>query len=193
MKRIEYIDTLKRHLQSLPQDELDEIINDLNEHFDFAQEEGKSEEEICTLLGSPIEMAKQFVPEEEKKTHTRDESFQYVNESSELNSTLRIIIGIFASVLLIGPVIGLYATLFTMCIVGLVLILCSVITVFGFFMTLITGISFFNILLLALGIAMIGVAVTWLSWYALLAFHRLVMRLIRLAFRTKSGGHYYAS
>lgn len=56
-----YLEKLKQYLGNIGQDEKEEIINDFREHFLMAVRQGKTEEEVCWLLGSPEEIARQYV------------------------------------------------------------------------------------------------------------------------------------
>lgn len=58
MNREEYLKQLKAALKPLPEDELQDILYDYEEHFDIGLSKGKSEEEISAELGDPKEIAK---------------------------------------------------------------------------------------------------------------------------------------
>lgn len=60
MKRKEFIERLEKNLIGLSQSDKDEIINEFNQHFNFALEKGRSEEEICNSLGIPEEIASSY-------------------------------------------------------------------------------------------------------------------------------------
>lgn len=61
MKKIDFLNELYAYLSPLPKDERNEILNDFREHFREGAAAGKSEEQICSELGSPLECAKQYV------------------------------------------------------------------------------------------------------------------------------------
>lgn len=46
-------------------DEIEDIISEYEEHFNFKLEEGFTEEEIAKKLSSPKEIAKEYVPKAE--------------------------------------------------------------------------------------------------------------------------------
>ncbi|NLM05865.1 MAG: DUF1700 domain-containing protein [Tissierellia bacterium] len=60
MNKVGYLNTLRKCLSSLPQDEIEDIIRDYREHFDVGISKGKTEEEISEELGSPVEIAKEY-------------------------------------------------------------------------------------------------------------------------------------
>lgn len=61
MKKIDFINELYAYLSPLPQGERNEILNDFREHFREGEAAGKTEEQICFELGSPLECARQYV------------------------------------------------------------------------------------------------------------------------------------
>lgn len=60
MKRNEFIRRLKAGLSGLPQDDIDEIAADYEEHFAAGAAEGRSEEEVAHALGSPSRLAREL-------------------------------------------------------------------------------------------------------------------------------------
>ncbi len=76
MKKIDFLNELYSYLKALPHSERNEILYDFREHFREGELAGKTEEQICEELGSPLECARQYVgdairenriPEPEKK------------------------------------------------------------------------------------------------------------------------------
>jgi len=62
MTKKEYLDELKKELKLNNVDDIDDILEEYKEHFDFKLEEGYTEEEIAKKLSSPKEIAKEYVP-----------------------------------------------------------------------------------------------------------------------------------
>jgi uncharacterized membrane protein len=60
MNRSEFMSKLQSTLGNISPAAKDEIMYDYREHFDIGQEQGKTEEEICTGLGDPKFIAKQY-------------------------------------------------------------------------------------------------------------------------------------
>jgi len=60
MTKNEFFDILKKELKDIENDQKKELLADFAEHFEMAAAEGKSEDEICKLLGDPLIVAKQF-------------------------------------------------------------------------------------------------------------------------------------
>ncbi|WP_430534394.1 DUF1700 domain-containing protein [Listeria rocourtiae] len=61
MNRIDFFETLQHGLRSLPADERDSIIKDLDEHIAVSLENGVSEAEAIALLGHPSDIIEQYV------------------------------------------------------------------------------------------------------------------------------------
>lgn len=60
MTKSEYLNELYARLSFLPQQERMDIMHDYEEHFAAGAEKGKTEEQICSELGSPEMNARQF-------------------------------------------------------------------------------------------------------------------------------------
>jgi len=67
MNRKEFIETLAKKLRDNNVNDLDEIIAEYEEHFDFKLADGYSEEEIAARLGDPEEIAVQYAPGKPEK------------------------------------------------------------------------------------------------------------------------------
>ncbi|MBC2257990.1 DUF1700 domain-containing protein [Listeria booriae] len=61
MNRSEFLETLQHGLRSLPVEEREGIINDLDEHIAVSLENGVSEAEAIALLGQPTDIIAQYV------------------------------------------------------------------------------------------------------------------------------------
>lgn len=61
MTKLEYLQKLRKKLQENHINDIDEIINEYEEHFSFKLADGYSEEEIVRKLGSPDIIAEQYL------------------------------------------------------------------------------------------------------------------------------------
>lgn len=61
MNKIDFLNELYHYLMPLPKEERNEILEDFREHFREGEAAGKTQEQICNELGSPLECAKQYV------------------------------------------------------------------------------------------------------------------------------------
>src|SRR5699024_924262 len=57
----QFLRSLDKSLKGLSSDERRDIMHDFEEHFAFGIEEGKTEKEIATSLGSPDKIAKELL------------------------------------------------------------------------------------------------------------------------------------
>jgi uncharacterized membrane protein len=57
MNRQQFLNELERRLAPLPADARQELLEDMNQHYDFGLQQGKSEEEISRGLGRPEDIA----------------------------------------------------------------------------------------------------------------------------------------
>jgi len=108
MNKSEFISQLKSGLAGYDAKEIEEITADYEEHFQSAGESGKSEEEICSALGSPSAIAKAYKVENLLKKAKSDK-----NPSDYLRAFLVFIsLGMFNLLFVLNPVLGLIAALF---------------------------------------------------------------------------------
>ena len=63
MTRNEFFEELRREIKNVPADALEEILGDLNEHFDAGLADGLTENEICKNLGQPGSIAAEIMEE----------------------------------------------------------------------------------------------------------------------------------
>lgn len=65
MTKKEYLDELRKELKQNNVEDIDDIIAEYEEHFNFKLEEGLTEEEISKKLSSPKETAQEYAPRPE--------------------------------------------------------------------------------------------------------------------------------
>ncbi|WP_406688181.1 HAAS signaling domain-containing protein [Staphylococcus felis] len=58
MKKQEYLQTLYLHLKNIPEEEKQDIVAEYDRHFIEGLKDGRSEEEIAEILGSPKGIAR---------------------------------------------------------------------------------------------------------------------------------------
>ncbi len=61
MNKRDYLDLLRYYLRDLPGVVVNDIIYDYEEHFNAGIENGKTEEQISEELGSPDDIAKEYL------------------------------------------------------------------------------------------------------------------------------------
>lgn len=108
MNRKSYIDLLRYYLRDLPQNVIDDIVMDYEEHFAMGLSGGKSEEEISEELGSPEIIAKEFLTIEPGRTRVRritDQEKKLLEENESRSSEILKWIGIIALIVVLSPTI----------------------------------------------------------------------------------------
>jgi uncharacterized membrane protein len=61
MNKKQFLSEMERRLSRLPKDEKEDILQDYEEYFSIGIEEGKTESEIATSLGSPKQLSKELL------------------------------------------------------------------------------------------------------------------------------------
>ncbi len=80
MTENQFIGELETALKRLPTEERNDIIQDIQEYFTNGREDGKSESEIATSLGSPVKIAEELLG-----------SYSFVENKAEFTSTNEVI------------------------------------------------------------------------------------------------------
>ena len=86
MNKEMFLYKLSRNLQSLPKEEVDDIMMDFEEYFEIGMERGRTEEELSLSLGDPGTLAK----------HIRAES--YIKKAEEDTSAKNITRAVFTTI-----------------------------------------------------------------------------------------------
>ncbi|SHH95067.1 DUF1700 domain-containing protein [Sporanaerobacter acetigenes] len=107
MNRKEFIGTLRANLKGLPQEEIDDIIYDYEEHFRIGLSQGKFEEDIARELGDPRNIAKMY-----KVSSKIDEAESNPSPKNLLKAMFSAMaLGIFNFIIVLGPFIVIIALL----------------------------------------------------------------------------------
>lgn len=85
MTRNEFLTELDRYLVTLDQGERADIISDYEEHFRVGLENGKTEAEIAASLGSPYDVASQFLDGESQQRQSYNTQRGY-NQGQSYNT-----------------------------------------------------------------------------------------------------------
>lgn len=60
MNKQEFMQVLKKELEQNNVADIDEILSDFAEHFEYKLEEGKTEEDVVRKIGNPVDIAKDY-------------------------------------------------------------------------------------------------------------------------------------
>ena len=60
MSREKFLESLRNQLKNIPNEEIEEILQDYRDHITIGMENGRNEEELIKSLGDPKEIAKQL-------------------------------------------------------------------------------------------------------------------------------------
>lgn len=102
MNKEQFLVELESSLYKLNDEERNDILNDFSEHFDMGLEEGKTEEEIASSLGSPQHIAKELLA-----THHLEKVKKETSAGNVLRAVWAVIgLGFFNLVVVLGPFIA---------------------------------------------------------------------------------------
>lgn len=105
MNENQFLSELEHYLKKVPKEERHDMVQDYKEHFMMGKEDGKSEEEIASALGSPQKIAKELLA-------------TYHLEKAKSDTTTRNVlravwagvgIGFFNLIIVLGPFVALAA------------------------------------------------------------------------------------
>ncbi len=110
-----FIESLRKELRFLPEEEIKDIIYDYEEHFQIGISKGKTEEEICKELGNPKNIAKSY-----RATYKIDLAEKNPSTKNLFTAIIAAIsLGFFNLVFVLGPFLGLIGILFGIYGIGL--------------------------------------------------------------------------
>lgn len=134
MNKNEYLDLLRFYLRVLPKSITDDIVLEYSNHFDDGISFGKSEEEISRELGSPKDLAEEFISTEKKYYYGSNEnlnenrqksffdlgSFKHENHDL-LRKILKLILVVFLGLVLMPFLFSFIGLAFSLLIAGICL------------------------------------------------------------------------
>ncbi len=127
MGKQEFLGQLQFALQSLPPEEVKEIIYDYAEHIDIAVEKGESAEDVIKRLGPIKVIAKEYtINRLITQAQTKPSGINY---GRVFWATLGL--GFFNLVFVLGPFIGLWGVIFGFFMSGVALLLSGIAVVFA--------------------------------------------------------------
>ena len=74
MTKHEFLKIMEYELGNLNENIKSDILSDFRDHFEIAEKSGKSEEEICQILGNPKEIAREFIADIDSYVNLRNDN-----------------------------------------------------------------------------------------------------------------------
>lgn len=118
MNKKDYLDLLRYYLRDLPQLVVDDIVYDYEEHFNMGMEKGRTEYQISEELGSPDDIAKEYLgrdPHKTKKKMYMEEEYSETRDKTSSNSVKNLVILILLIIFapaIFGLILGLFGLIF---------------------------------------------------------------------------------
>lgn len=101
MKKQEYLQTLYLHLKNIPEEEKQDIVAEYDRHFIEGLKDGRSEEEIAEILGSPKGIARDLSAS--SAIHTAENEKNSFNIAQAIFAVLGL--SILNFILVLGPLL----------------------------------------------------------------------------------------
>jgi len=190
MKKEEFLNELKRELNFLNQEDLDEVIADQEEFIRDAMSSGRSEEEVLSSLGTPKSFAESIKLEYQMKK-IKDSSSTWDSVKESLTAT-GVLFGLMplAVLLILGPGLAVLSFLFSWFVTTLAFLLISLLMILSSFLVFIFGLGFtefFAIVFLSLGLTFASAASLTLLVTIVRFFVDLLVKYINWSFNTLKG------
>lgn len=180
MDRVVFLNQLRHSLNGLSEDEINDIIQDYEEHFEIGLSKGKSEEEIPRELGNPKDIAKNYINSSVENNINKPVNTNTVNSGRKL--ILFILLGLFNLIIVLGPylgiigiLLGVFALAFGFFFIGIGILFGAPFVAFG-------NIQQFHILTVfsfSIGFIALGILVFILSIYLAKLLYKLTVKYVR--------------
>jgi len=178
MTKDRWLEKLKKGLNGLSKEEIEEILSDYKEYFYDALEKGRKEEEVTNSLGDPMKLAKQLKADSRIKTAQAN-----MNPQNILKAIFAIVtLSLFNLMVMLGPIIAIVGIIFGTAVAGVGILGGGIISFFGMLLfgsSVFTGLGFALTmplaLLLGLFLCSLGIMVIILDfWFGRWIFNLLV-------------------
>lgn len=191
-KKGEFMDALRHYLSDFSNVEKEEILYDYEEHFRIGMESGKTEDELIKELGSPRDIAAQY-----RNTDDNVINDNKVNSNQSIGGSIGIFIALafFNLVFVLGPYLGIVATLIGMCcgaiatligglgiIIGIILI-----PIFPGLVSIPNGIPEVSIFLVGIGTIALGILFCIGMFYLIRFFVEITVKYVKWNIKTIKG------
>jgi len=176
MNKKEFIQNLKSNLKHLQKEELEEVISDYTEHFEIGISEGRKEHEISKSLGNPKTIAKSLTAHHHIKVATENKT------AKNITRAILSVIGLsfFNLIFILGPFIGIFATLIAIFITGFTMSIAGIGSIFLVIIGILQmGVSFWTGTFLLLACSTAGILITIGNYYLTKWFLKIMLKYLK--------------
>lgn len=195
MNKNEFVNELRKNLQGLPLEDIQDILSDYEEHFDVGMSKGKSESEIAKELGEPKEIAEGY----RSNYQTNFQSIYQANpvsietgyrvadiKANTDDSTRKFLIGLLLVianlVVLFGPFMAVLGVLIGFYGAGIGIFIGGIWLILGFPLNLSMFVSTHHLLTtlgLGVGLGALGALILIFSVYITKLLYKLVVKYVK--------------
>ena len=174
MNKDSFFKLLNDNLKDIESQDKKELMADFNEHFEMGIADGKSEEELCSSLGDPVQIAKQF-----KVECTLTKAQKNVTSSNLFQAILATLgLGVFNCTFVLLPFFLVLLMLFSFYLIIGSLLITSIVTIF----TTMFCILKYHILGI-LAVILFAISGTALNLFLILQLNKLSIWIFKIALK----------
>ena len=119
MNRNDYLKKLSGYLSKMSKAELEDIMRDFEEYFEFAARDGDDEQTICERLGDPKKIAKEFFAQKYIEEANKEKTFKTMSKAFVSSAGLSILNLLYMLCVVVVGYIAIAGLYITVCSVGL--------------------------------------------------------------------------
>lgn len=188
----EYIRTLRDRLTGhVSQEDLDEILSDYAEHFSIGKSEGRSEQELCTALGTPEDVAREilasYLVTKAEQARSAGNIWHAVMATLGLG-LFNLICVLIPFVLLIALLVIIFIAGMVMLVSGPIMLLIAVMQLIGFTIPVSWWSSPVMGIFISIGLCIAGIILVILDFHLARYFYRIAIRYLKWNIRVIRGG-----
>lgn len=180
MNRDLFLNQLRHNLYGLSEEEINDIIQDYEEHFQIGLSKGKSEEEISMELGNPRDIAKNYI--NSTATNHKDETIYPNTNKNGRKFILLALLILFNLIIVLGPYLGIVGILLGIFGLGIGLFFAGIGILFGAPFVAIKSVGQLNILTtisFCIAFTALGISIVLLGTYLAKLLYKFTVRYIK--------------
>lgn len=187
MSKKEFFKVLREELKHMQKEELEIILQDYEDHFKEAKEEGRKIDEILKSLGSPKHIAKQIKAEHLVKEAEKKKTVGNITKAVLATISL----GFFNVVFMSGIFIGLLGVLFGITVASLSIFASGIFVVFASLLSgvfdIVVGINPIAAILLGISITCLGILMSIGTSYIAKWFYIFTIKYLKMNIKIIKG------